>query len=118
MTTKLEMKGSFRLDKETIDQNVILDKPGNYRLGHRNESKDTFVVEYVGRSDDNLNRRLHEWIDKSYKRFKMRYANNPKEAFENECKEYHHYSNLDNEDHPKKPDGTNLKCPYCNYSEQ
>src|SRR5271157_389139 len=113
MPSKLDMKGSFRLDNETIDEKVISNKPGNYRLGHRNASKDTFIVEYVGRSDDNLNRRLHEWVGEGYKRFKMRYAVNPKEAFENECREYHHYSDLDNEDHPQRPKGTNLNCPYC-----
>jgi hypothetical protein len=56
----LEMSGSFRLDDEVIDEVVRQTSPGNYALGYLDG--DTFLVFYVGRSDSDVRRRLHEWV--------------------------------------------------------
>ena len=57
----LEMNGSYPLDDEAIDERVSRTSPGNYALGYMDA--DTFMVFYVGRSDCDVKRRLHEWVD-------------------------------------------------------
>jgi len=111
-------KTHYKLDTETIDSNVVSNTPGNYALGKVSE-KGTFIVYYVGRSDEDLNGRLKEWVGKKtkYKYFKFKYALSPDEAFEQECKNYHDFGGsekLDNEVHPKRPEGSYRRCPYCN----
>ena len=56
----LQMSGSFPLDDAMIDETVSRTSPGNYALGYMDG--DTFVVFYVGRSDSDVRRRLHEWV--------------------------------------------------------
>lgn len=56
----LEMSGSFPLSGEAIDETLMRRSPGNYALGYM--EGDTFVVFYVGRSDCDLRRRLHDWV--------------------------------------------------------
>ena len=110
----LDMEGdSLPLNDETIDKYVAPNRPGNYALGY--VEGDSFYVNYVGRSDDNLNGRLHSWVGKrrSYTRFKRSYATSPKAAFEKECRNYHDFQKTDNDIHPAKPAGTNWKCPVC-----
>ena len=113
---RLYMEGPYRLTNEKIDEVVTKISPGNYALG--NISNDEFYVYYVGRSDYNLNDRLTTWVDENdkYKYFKFSYASSIKEAFEKECRNYHDFGEseeLDNEKHPKCPDGENWKCPVC-----
>ena len=57
----LEMCGSYPLDDESIDDLITRTSPGNYALGYLDG--DEFSVFYVGRSDSDLRRRLHEWVD-------------------------------------------------------
>jgi hypothetical protein len=56
----LEMSGSFPLSDEAIDQALTRTSPGNYALGYMDG--DTFTVFYVGRSDADVRRRLHDWV--------------------------------------------------------
>src|SRR3990172_838853 len=56
----LEMTGSFPLSDEAIDEALTRTSPGNYALGYMDGG--TFSVFYVGRSDSDLRRRLHEWV--------------------------------------------------------
>jgi hypothetical protein len=56
----LEMNGSYPLNGEAIDEMVSRTSPGNYALGYLDGG--TFVVFYVGRSDADVRRRLHEWV--------------------------------------------------------
>jgi hypothetical protein len=56
----LDMSGSFPLDDAMIDEMVSRTSPGNYALGYLDGG--TFVVFYVGRSDCDVRRRLHEWV--------------------------------------------------------
>uniref|UniRef100_A0A7V3J9S8 GIY-YIG nuclease family protein n=1 Tax=candidate division CPR3 bacterium TaxID=2268181 RepID=A0A7V3J9S8_UNCC3 len=114
----LDMEGPYRLTTEKIDEAVTRASPGNYALGYIQDS--TFCVCYVGRSDDNVNGRLKQWVGEKpnrYTHFKFSYATSPKAAFEKECRNYHDFggsAELDNEYHPKRPEGTNWKCPICN----
>ena len=56
----LEMSGSYPLNDEAIDAMVSRTLPGNYALGYMDGP--TFTVFYVGRSDSDVKRRLHEWV--------------------------------------------------------
>jgi len=56
----LEMSGSYPLSDVAIDGALTRTSPGNYALGYMDGP--TFEVFYVGRSDDDVRRRLHEWV--------------------------------------------------------
>jgi hypothetical protein len=56
----LEMSGSYPLTDEAIDKAVTRMSPGNYALGYM--AGGAFNVFYVGRSDSDLGRRLHDWV--------------------------------------------------------
>ncbi|GAI79270.1 unnamed protein product, partial [marine sediment metagenome] len=90
--------------------------PGNYALGYIND-KGTFIVLYVGRSDDDLNNRLHDWTGSTkYKSFKASVAPSLKSAFEKECQNYHDFGGsekLENDYHPDRPEGKTWSCPVC-----
>lgn len=112
------MKGPYRLTSSKIDEVVTRTSPGNYALTRRELNNGTFIVNYVGRSDDDVGGRLKNWASGSnaYKMFKFSYASSPKAAFEKECGNYHDFggkSTLDNENHPQRPKGTSWKCPKC-----
>jgi len=57
----LEMSGSYPLSRDTIDETLTRTSPGNYALGFMDG--ETFEVFYVGRSDSDVRKRLHEWVD-------------------------------------------------------
>jgi len=105
-----ELSGLFALTDEMIDAQVTKESPGVYVLDAT--SSGPFTVSYVGRSDTNLNGRLHDWVG-TYRYFKARYCGSPKEAFEAECELYHALSPKDNTNHPARPSGSNWVCPRC-----
>jgi hypothetical protein len=108
------LNGLYRLSSEKIDEVVTKTSPGTYVL-EREDSSNSFIVNYVGRSDDDVNDRLKDWVGlKGYKRFKFGYFGSPKAAFEKECEIYHDFSGLDNDIHPQRPEGTSWQCPHCN----
>ena len=114
----LEMRGPYDFTSEKIDEVTTEESPGNYALGYVREDN-VFIVEYVGRSDSNLNQELKTKLFETkpkYKSFKYSYATSPKAAFEKECKNYHDFGEserLDNKIHPARPNDTNWKCPTC-----
>ena len=111
----LQMNGPYNFTIEKIDDVVTQVSAGNYGLGYTDE-RETFIVQYVGRSDSNVNAELKAKLDKKYKKFKFSYATSPKAAFEKECKNYHDFgesAKLDNKKHPDRPNGTNWRCPVC-----
>jgi uncharacterized pyridoxamine 5'-phosphate oxidase family protein len=108
----LNMKGPYDFTAKEIDKWVDAEKIGNYALGHMKE--DTFIVNYVGRSDIDVNAELKKRLTSKYPKFKFSYASSAKDAFERECHNYHDFGGkekLDNENHPDRPDGTSLPCP-------
>jgi len=56
----LEMRGSYPLNEEAIDELLTCTSPGNYALGYLDG--EDFTVFYVGRSDSDVKERLHEWV--------------------------------------------------------
>ena len=110
----LNMFGPYDFTIVEIDKRVTKKQAGNYALGYVN-TESTFIVQYVGRSDIDLNAELkNRTSNKKYKRFKYSYAKSVKEAFDKECNNYHDFGgkeSLDNEIHPARPDGTDYDCP-------
>jgi hypothetical protein len=113
MNTGLE--GPFSLSHDSINAIVNLTQPGTYVLGRTN-ANNAFIVEYVGRSDTDLNGRLHYWVD-SYSMFKASYFPSAEAAYCKECEIYHMFGGnqqLDNSIHPDRPDNTHWSCPVSN----
>lgn len=111
----LGMEGPYTLTSEEIDRVVTKTSAGNYALGYTKDDG-TFIVQYVGRSDSDVNQELKARLTDKYKKFKYSYATSPKAAFEKECRNYHDFGGsekLDNEIHPGRPADTNWKCPVC-----
>jgi hypothetical protein len=109
--------GPFILDSESIDANVKGEGPGAYALGKYDKPNDTFYVSYVGRSDDDLNGRLHEHETELYSHFQYAFYHSEEAAFKNECELWHAFGGptgkLDNKVHPARPAGKKLNCPNC-----
>jgi hypothetical protein len=111
------MEGPYPCTETATDQFVTRKSAGTYALSRSRDG--TFVVSYVGRSDDDVNGRLKHWARQNiYKRFKFTYATSPKAAFEKECVSYHDFGGtdgtMDNKVHPDRPKGTDWQCPRCN----
>ena len=102
--------GPYALTDKEIDSQVASTSPGAYALGHV-ENGD-FIVDYVGRSDIDLNDRLHDHVS-SYQAFKFGYLGSASAAFAKECSLYHDFKPKGNSIHPARPNGTNWKCPGC-----
>ncbi len=104
------LKGPHLLTDRTIDEIVTRTSAGTYALGYSNNG--SFYIDYTGRSDTDLNDRLHDWVE-SYKEFKYDYFDSAKSAFERECTIYHDFSPKDNKIHPDRPKNSNWTCPRC-----
>lgn len=104
--------GSYPLTTEKINEVVTGVGPGAYALGYDSSDGKSFYIQRVGRSDTNLNKRLHDHVG-NYKRFKYGYANTIEDAYYAECRLYHDFNPPDNFIHPDAPDGTNLSCHVC-----
>jgi hypothetical protein len=112
----LNMEGPYPLTEQFINAHIINEAIGNYALGIAHNRQ--FAVQYVGRSDTDLKRRLAEHIGEPYTYFMFSYAENVVQAYQKECVNYHDYVDpgyrLDNEIHPDKPEGrSDLRCPRC-----
>ena len=105
-----ELSDMYSLTDATINEAVTQTSAGVYALDRT--STGPFTVAYVGRSDTDLNGRLHQHT-KSYKYFRAAYCSSPKAAFEAECELYHDYTPPDNVNHPARPAYAGWKCPRC-----
>jgi hypothetical protein len=104
--------GPRPLTEKDIDAIVKGVGPGAYALGRDLGTK--FVVDYVGRSDEDLNARLKQWVGSKYTHFKYGFWNTSQEAFWKECRLFHDFGGterLDNKVHPARPKGTSWTCP-------
>ncbi len=115
---KYDMEGPFPLDSQSINYEV--EKAiGVYILGENSDIQ-SFKPRYVGRSDDDLNERLHQHEKENYTHFVYLYADSEEDAYYMECVLYHNYGEdvvLKNEIHPDKPKNRgDLSCPICNKS--
>jgi len=109
----LNMNGPYVLSIEEVNSKINRNTYGNYALGYIDVDK--FIVQYVGRSDTNLNMRVSQHVGE-YEKFKYSYASSPRDAFEKECKNFHDFGEtrlLNNKIHPDRPANAGWKCPYC-----
>jgi len=109
------LNGPYTLSEEILDRVVTQTSPGTYVLGY--SENNTFYVKYVGRSDNDVNSRLKDWVEK-YPQFKFGYFGSPKASFDKECTIYHDFGGqtgqLDNQIHPQRPEDADWQCPKCN----
>lgn len=108
VTLKVAVNGPFKLDSQILNAVVTRTSAGAYVLVNVYDTK----AQRVGRSDSDVNDRLHNWIGK-YGRFFFAYASSRKDAFEKECHLYHDLTPPDNVIHPDRPNGSGWKCPRC-----
>jgi len=99
---KLDMNGPYKLTNDEVDRQVTKKSAGNYALGRSND-EGTFIVNYVGRADNDVNARIKDHVGEKYTKFKFSYADSAKAAFQKECHNYHGFGEskrLDNKVHP------------------
>ncbi len=110
----LEMNGPYDFTVDAIDTYVETERIGNFALG-RILDNGNFLPKYVGRSDIDLNVEMKSYLtSRRHPKFKFIYAESPRAAYDKECRNYHDFINLiDNDIHPRKPDRTNYPCPVC-----
>ena len=104
--------GPFSLTTAGVGANVTRTSPGAYALGQRRDDG-IFYIDYVGRSDDDVAKRLQQHTPERYPQFHFTYCESAKAAFEKECHLYHDFSPPDNKVHPARPRSAAWKCPRC-----
>lgn len=120
----LDMFGPFPLTDEEVDKRVKKNMIGNYAYGYKEiqKGKRVFIVRYVGRSDNDLRQEIKmrhktdaKFTDSDCQCFRFSYAENKKDAYEKECRNYHDFGesiSLLNEVHPAKPEDDDIyHCP-------
>jgi hypothetical protein len=108
------MLGPYDLTKSRIEETIDMVTPGSFVLG-RLDANGRFMAEFVGRGDHDVRAELRKHIGR-YDTFKFAGALDAREAFENECLQYHTYGGkgvLDNALHPSRPPATDWTCPRC-----
>lgn len=108
------LRGPYPLTTEGVNDNVTRSFPGAYALG-RMANGSMFLISYVGRSDDDVNARLHDHVQGEHSSFKFEPYASAKAAFEKECDLYHDFSPPENKAHPARPVGTSWQCPRCDH---
>ena len=109
---KATFEGPWPFTEDNIKKHITKTSPGNYRLGSLN-TKGGITVKYVGRSDVDVADRIADHLDEGYTHFRYLSATSAKDAFEQECYDYHRFQCAANKYHPDKPDDTDYKCPVC-----
>lgn len=104
--------GPYHLSGQALDHIVTRNCPGTFVLGEATD--EGFQVDYVGRSDTDVNARLQLHIGK-YRHFRFDYTADAKAAFQAECSLYHDYRPGHNPVHPEPPIGSGWVCPRCRW---
>jgi hypothetical protein len=105
------MFGDYAVTKQGIDSAVVANSAGVYLLG--TVTGNTFNVQRTGRSDDDLNGRLHDY-EGLYDYFKYAYCANAEQAFYAECEIWHAYADKKTQIHPARPAGKKYAGPVKN----
>jgi hypothetical protein len=107
--------GPYPLTGGGVSSSVKGVGPGAYALGYTDQQRNTFVVQYVGRSDDDLAKRLNDHVPEKYQQFKYGFYPSAKAAFDKECWLFHTFgeTQLDNKIHPARPRNQTWACPHC-----
>jgi hypothetical protein len=113
------MEDGYPLNSATVIDRVEDGAIGNFRLGNLDPRTDTVIIKYIGRSDggpdqDLKSRLLDHAARRRHGYFFFAYQSTVREAFEQECLDYHAYPDLANRIHPDRPSGEKWRCPKCN----
>jgi len=103
-----QLSGVNALTHDGINNAVKQISPRVYALGET--INNTFYISRVGRSDGDLNKRLHDYVGQ-YKQFKASYMPTAQAAFLAECELWHDFRGAANPIHPARPAGTTWQCP-------
>ncbi|MEM7775367.1 MAG: hypothetical protein AAF732_07130 [Pseudomonadota bacterium] len=109
MTTQL--KGPYSLQVDTIRQAVSPRRLGVFALGHIDHAN-TFRIERVGRSDEELREELMKFVGSS-SHFKFKLTMTAMQTFRLECELFHRFRPQGNFIHPTRPPNTTWACPVC-----
>ena len=109
--TTANLAGPYRLTVDGIELVVRRKSAGVFALG-RLDRNGNFRLSRVGRSDDDLQEALRNFIA-SGPLFKFAYARDPEEAFLKECELFHSFRPQSNFFHPTRPEGSRITCPLC-----
>jgi hypothetical protein len=113
MPVETGLHGPWPLTEKDID-NVVKGLGAGAYILTREPINPTFFINYVGRSDDDLNGRLKKWVGTKYTHFMYGFLPSAKDAFLKECRLFHDcggVAKLDNKIHPAVPEGTSWRCP-------
>lgn len=105
------LMGPYRLTVDGIESAIPRKAPGTFALGYT-DHEGRFWINHVGRSDDDVGKRLRGYIG-SELMFKFSHFASSRMAFEKECQLFHTLKPPGNFTHPDRPKGTNWECPYC-----
>ena len=110
-------EGPFQLTVDDVRSSVTKRLPGSFVLGTLDPSG-TFTPRVVGRAVMDVRRELElqTRLSGEFNAFQFRYAASPKEAFEQQCNDFHECGEcvgLENKKHPARPSHTDWLCPVC-----
>jgi len=100
--------GPLLLNLQILQHAVHEKRVGVYMLGYGNGE---FHPSRVGRADD-LREALIAYIGQ-YDQFLYAYCASDHDAFQRECRLYHHYRPRNNRSHPTRTPGATWDCPVC-----
>jgi len=109
----MQLVGPYRICFDDINDHVRPDVPGVFALGYGG-ARDTFFVNYIGRSDSDLRARLMDCIG-SDALFKFEVSISSRAAFLRECELFHTFRPRGNRLHPARPRGADWTCPRCGF---
>ena len=106
-----DLTGPFKLTNSNVSIHIRGGTLGVYVLGPLGAGGH-LAVRFTGRSDADLAGNLRQHTDK-YDAFGFTRAGSSQEAFEMECRLFHHFEPVDNATHPARPPESDWKCPIC-----
>ena len=109
--TERGLHGPYPLTDVSINSVVLGVGPGAYALGTAGGFAG-MTVQRVGRSDTDLNGRLHDPAG-LYSSFEYGFFDTAEAAYRKECELYHREKPPGNPIHPDSPTGMGLSCHIC-----
>lgn len=105
------LAGPMRIDAPTVKATITdTTRAGVFVLVSEHSATGEF--EYVGRANSALNERLMAWMN-SFGWAYWAYADSARDAYEKECRLFHHINPPANSRHPVAPEGSGQACPAC-----
>jgi hypothetical protein len=107
--------GPHPLTEAGVKAAVAFKSPGAYALGKMG-ADGVFYIDYVGRSDEDVFKRLLDHTPEYYPQFFFGYYSDAQAAHAKECWLFHTFKPPKNINHPAKPKNSRLSCPECGFA--